>query len=79
MDVVTLYSPQRWRLAVERPHDDRGDRLVILAGWGQQPAEVYRAALPLLELDEVFPVARALGLPEPRSEPDSDRSRGPGG
>jgi len=74
MDVVTLYSPQRWRLAVERPHDDRGDRLVILAGWGQKPAEAFRAALPLLEPGEVFPVARALGLPEPR--PDSDRSRG---
>jgi len=68
VQVVTLQSPQRHSVKVERPEPGGGDRLIILAGWLQRPPELFRAVLPYLEPAEVLPVARALGVPVPAPE-----------
>jgi hypothetical protein len=67
VQVMTLQSPQRHSVTVERP-EPGGDRLIILAGWLQRPAELFRAVLPHLQPAEVLPVARALGVPVPPPE-----------
>lgn len=46
MWVVMLHPPQRSRVSVQRRANP--GRLLILTGWGQDPAAVFQAALPHL-------------------------------
>jgi hypothetical protein len=62
MEIVTIYSPQRHRVAVERHLDNSPWRLVFLAGWGMPDAELLRAVRPFLGPEEIVTVTRALGL-----------------
>jgi hypothetical protein len=62
VEVVTEPMEARLGVQVERPGDGR---LILRAGWGLRPFEVFQAAMPRLAPREVLAVARALGLPVP--------------
>jgi hypothetical protein len=62
MEIVTIYNPQRHRVAVERHRGTPPRRLVILAGWGMADAELLRAVRPLQRPEEIAAVTQALGL-----------------
>jgi len=68
VQVLTGRLEARLGLQVERPGDGR---LIVRAGWGERPFDIFTAALPHLAPREILEVARALGLPVPGNSPEN--------